>query len=178
VRRNSNVARVFTFGIGEGASKELVAGMAKGVNDLELSPDSSRAGEGKFEMIKAGDNMDAKGGHICWACQQKFSNETAYCSIKTRADTSKIVGLQISNSQAKIQWGAHVTKQTPYIIPPLFGGSRLIVYGYLPENSGESTVAFTANSVAGTFAAETKLSLSKGLPGDVIFKLAARSMIR
>jgi hypothetical protein len=49
VRRHSNAARVFTFGIGADASKELVAGMAKGTADnwlivtaLKLERESSR----------------------------------------------------------------------------------------------------------------------------------------
>eukprot|EP01114_Cavostelium_apophysatum_P024203 TRINITY_DN940_c0_g1_i3.p1 TRINITY_DN940_c0_g1~~TRINITY_DN940_c0_g1_i3.p1 ORF type:complete len:876 (-),score=276.34 TRINITY_DN940_c0_g1_i3:53-2680(-) len=47
VRKNAETTRVFTFGIGAGASKELVKGIAV-------------AGEGDFEMIIEGESMDHK----------------------------------------------------------------------------------------------------------------------
>lgn len=45
VRKNAHTTRVFTFGIGTDASKDLVAGLAK-------------AGEGKYEIIINNDRMD------------------------------------------------------------------------------------------------------------------------
>ena len=47
VRKNSHTTRVFTFGIGNEASQDLVKGMAK-------------AGEGFFEFILPGENMEEK----------------------------------------------------------------------------------------------------------------------
>lgn len=47
VRRHASSTRVFTFGIGNDASKTLVAGMAE-------------AGEGKAEFVRPGDNMEEK----------------------------------------------------------------------------------------------------------------------
>lgn len=47
VRSNAHTTRVFTFGIGNEASQELVKGMAK-------------AGEGFFEFVQTGENMEAK----------------------------------------------------------------------------------------------------------------------
>lgn len=47
VKQHASSTRVFTFGIGNDASKTLVTGMAE-------------AGEGKAEFIKPGDNMEEK----------------------------------------------------------------------------------------------------------------------
>jgi hypothetical protein len=47
VRKNAETTRVFTFGIGDEASEELVRGMAE-------------AGEGKAEFIRTGDNFEEK----------------------------------------------------------------------------------------------------------------------
>ncbi|KAL6040638.1 von Willebrand factor A domain-containing protein 5A [Balamuthia mandrillaris] len=141
VRKHADTTRVFTFGIGNEASQELVKGMAK-------------AGEGFYEFITGNDNMETKVmRQLSRAMQPALSNLT-------------------------IDWGGLEAHQTPYRLPPLFAGGRLVIYSLLPEGSKASDVTINAQTAIKPFSATVKLNLEEPEDGQLLHKLATRSLIR
>ena len=114
VRNNAHTTRVFTFGIGNEASQELVTGMAK-------------AGEGFFELIATGENMEAK-------VMRQLSR--AMKPALTDASPSPPSFRSLCNLftiQIEIDWGELPVQQSPFRLPPLFLGGRMVVFAFLPE---------------------------------------------
>lgn len=81
--------------------------------------------------------------------------------------------------QLKVDWGETKVAQTPFFLPPLFGGSRLIVYGILPKGSKEELkVTLNAKCGSETFTYSVLLNTQNIQKTDVIRALAAKSFIR
>ena len=79
----------------------------------------------------------------------------------------------------KVEWGSKV-QYTPYHLPPLFGGGRLVAYAFFEKGTQlPSEVVMSANSVVGpqkfTVAIDTA---AHSVQGSQISKLASKSMIR
>jgi uncharacterized protein YegL len=143
VRKHADTTRVFTFGIGNDADKNLVRGMAE-------------AGEGKAEFILSGENMDEK-----VLRQLKRALKPALTDIK-------------------MDWGSlKNVEQTPFHLPPLFSGGRLVVYAFVPKDTkGETIVTLSAATAKGPFSTSVKVNFAETVDGDFICKLAAKSLIR
>jgi hypothetical protein len=113
-KRHAAEARIFTFGIGAGASHHLVKGLA-------------RAGGGAAEFIHPGERIEPK-------VVRQFGR------LLSPALTS-----------VRVEWGGLAVTQAPSGLPPVFGGGRLLIYGFLhnePQGAA-ATVRLTADSPAG-----------------------------
>eukprot|EP01118_Nematostelium_gracile_P006839 TRINITY_DN2208_c0_g1_i1.p1 TRINITY_DN2208_c0_g1~~TRINITY_DN2208_c0_g1_i1.p1 ORF type:complete len:913 (-),score=285.21 TRINITY_DN2208_c0_g1_i1:11-2749(-) len=140
VKKNAETTRVFTFGIGEQASVELVEGMAK-------------AGSGYHEIIKSGSDMTAQ--------------------VMRQVNRA----LKPALTNVKLDWGKLKVKQTPFVLPPIFEGNRLIVYGFLPEKFESGKVTLKADTSEGPFSCSVEINSKNIMGGNSIVKLAAKSLI-
>ena len=93
----------------------------------------------------------------------------------------------------KVKWEV-TTEQSPYHLPPLFGGARFLVFGFVPKDTKEGSVTLSGSSHilptgrrlkqiiakagAKDFTTTVKWDLSKPVAGNMIMALAAKSMIR
>lgn len=78
-----------------------------------------------------------------------------------------------------MNWGDLQVKQTPFILPPVFEGDRVIVYGYLPEKVEKATrVKLEADTSEGPLECEVEIDPKCVMEGKSIVRLAAKSMIR
>lgn len=77
----------------------------------------------------------------------------------------------------KVSWEKE-TEQSPYHMPPLFGGSRFLVFGYLPKGAAAGSATLTAQAGPNTFKSTVKYDPSTPVTGNMIVALAAKSMIR
>jgi hypothetical protein len=143
VRKQANTTRVFTFGIGSGASRKLI---------MEIS----KAGEGSFEFIEDEKSMEDK--------VLKQLNKAIKPAL----------------TDLKISWGnkLQVLQNAPFRLPPLFGGSRMIVYGFLDKNSQKDEIILTAKSGKNLFKTSIHLNPNELIEGNLFHKLAAKKLIR
>jgi Ca-activated chloride channel family protein len=141
-RQHAADARIFTFGIGAGASHHLVKGLA-------------RAGGGAAEFIHPGERIEPK-------VVRQFG---------------RLLSPALTN--VRIDWGGLPVIQAPSSVPPVFGGGRLLIYGFLRTGSKEvATVRLTMDSPRGPVAFEVPVDPAGASSGRVVSTLAARARIR
>ena len=77
-------------------------------------------------------------------------------------------------TDVKVSFGEQksVVLQSPYRLPPLFSGSRLLVYASLPRDFVASKVKFTAESAKGPVTQEVDIDPAKAVKGKLIHRLA------
>lgn len=138
--RHAGDARIFTFGIGAGASQHLVRGLA-------------RAGNGAAEFIYPGERIEPK-------VVRQFGRL-----------------LSPALDAVRVEWVGGKVTQAPDKVPPVFAGSRLLVYGFV-RGDWPSAARLSATGPAGPIVFEVPLDSARMRTGNVVATLAARARIR
>ena len=133
-------ARVFSFGIGKGASHHLVRGLA-------------RAGRGAAEFIYPGERIEKK--------------------VVRQFD--RLLSPVLTDVQ--VDWGGLQVTQAPSRIPPVFAGSRLVLYAFV-DDLRPATIRLSASAASGRLAFDVPLDPGDATTGRTIATLAARERIR
>ena len=142
VRKHSGTTRVFTFGIGAGASHHLVRGVA-------------RAGEGAAELIYPGERIEGK--------------------VLRQLEKAMTPAL----SDVKVDWGSLAVRQAPHRVPPVFGGGRLLLYGFMEEIPDETVeVGLTARTPEKELSFKVPVNFGQRRESDLVTTLAAKAMLR
>ena len=148
IRENNNTSRVFSLGVGDQVSHDLVEGMA-------------RAGKGNAKFIVDGQSMDATimrqlkdslqpaltDISIDWGVveeeveQEKEKEDSAENRVQDFPVVSGSLIGQRSLNSTPIPRKLPACCQTPFNIPPLFSGTRFIAYAF-KEDKGSSTGRF------------------------------------
>lgn len=89
------------------------------------------------------------------------------------------IALQPALTNVTLGWGSITgLKQTPFSFKPLFGGSSLVVYGFLPSGlSAPFPVVLKAVRSSGPVTSKLLVNPNEITPGTQIFKLAAKSLL-
>ena len=184
IRSNSSKARLFSLGVGNQVSHDLVEGMA-------------RAGNGNAKFIVDGQRMDST---IMRQLKDSLQPSLTDISIdwgfimeeepiiidvnnasKRPVVSGSLIGHRSVNS-SPMPKPCHVPSlfcQTPYQIPPIFSGTRFIAYAFLKKGAqslpSPRTITITAQSPDGPLSLQ--LEIEEHI-GNLVQKLAARSLIR
>ncbi len=140
VSEHATRARLFTFGIGAGASEHLVRGLA-------------RAGGGTAEFIYPGERIEPK-------IVRQFGRL-----------------LSPALTDVTIDWSGAAVRSMPAKVPPVFAGSRLLMYGFL-RGERPALVRLRAKSANGPLSFEVPLAGARVASGKSVATLAARARIR
>ena len=142
VRKHSGTTRVFTFGIGAGASHHLVRGIA-------------RAGEGACELIYPGERIESK--------------------VLRQLEKAMAPAL----TDVKVDWGSLTVRQAPHRVPPVFGGGRLLLYGFFEKAPGvTAAVQLTAKEREKELSFKVPLNFGQRRKSSLVTTLAAKAMLR
>ena len=125
-----------------------------GEASTELVRGMAKAGEGQCEMIR----------------------ETTTMKEQVMKMLSK--ALQPALTDITINWGGCKVQQTPFILPPLFNGSRMIIYGFVMPGAQAGDVTLSGKFGESVFTATARLDPGVVAQGTQVAKLAARSLIR
>jgi Ca-activated chloride channel family protein len=143
-KKHAASARIFTFGIGTGASQHLVKGLA-------------RAGGGVAEFIHPGERIEPK-------VIRQFGRL-----------------LSPALTDVRINWDGLDVMQAPSVIPPVFSGGRLLLYGFLKQQlkrEAAPRACLSAHAPSGPVSWDVGIDSGKTAPGRTVATLAARARIR
>lgn len=139
-RSSADSARIFTFGIGYGASHHLVRGLAG-------------AGGGTAEFIYPGERVESK----------------------VMRQVSRLLSPALTG--VRLDWGGLQVRQAPSLVPQVFAGTPLTVYGLLDEVRA-AKVTLSARTPSGPIGLQLTVDPSAVREGSAIGTLAARALIR
>ncbi|MBI2837254.1 MAG: VWA domain-containing protein [Acidobacteria bacterium] len=80
-------------------------------------------------------------------------------------------------SDVKLDWGTLDARQAPCLVPPVFAGGRVTVYGFL-EGERKGVVTLGAIGPGGPVSYKVEVDPQAARPGNLVATLAARAMIR
>jgi Ca-activated chloride channel family protein len=139
-KAHAATTRIFTFGIGAGASHHLVNGLA-------------RAGGGAPEFIFPGERIEPK----------------------VVRQLGRLLSPALTN--VSVDWGGAGVKPATSAIPPIFSGSRLLLYAF-GASAAASTIRLTADGPKGPLSFDVAMDASRTTRGRTVATLAARARIR
>jgi Ca-activated chloride channel homolog len=80
-------------------------------------------------------------------------------------------------TDVRVDWGGLSVVAAPSMIPPVFTGARLVVYGFV-ERSPSATLRLSGTAPAGPVSFDVPLDPQSAVAGSVVSTLAARARIR
>ena len=174
VRQHSNNNRVFTLGIGSSADRQLVKGLA-------------RAGGGTSMFTSQGEKITPK-----VMSQLRNALQPGITDVRVRwpnSDTFEGHGnmnVEIETKKTLFGYGKpkqktkfSVKSQIPTKIPPIYDGSRLVVYKLLEQNvTGNPELILKARTCEGDLEVVLPVTTESFIQGNSLHQLFARKMIQ
>lgn len=168
VQRNSDSSRVFSLGIGSGVSHHLVEGMARaGKGTCEYVVDGQPMESTIIKQLKNAVQPSLQNVRVDWGVEE---NSSLSIPKLFSATIGSLIGHRANEKSQKLF-------QAPFKAPPIFDGTKLIIYCLFPPEIAPKPAKIIAESPDGPLSLE--LHPEKSIfHGSQIHKLAARALIR
>eukprot|EP01112_Ceratiomyxa_fruticulosa_P009185 TRINITY_DN2395_c0_g1_i2.p1 TRINITY_DN2395_c0_g1~~TRINITY_DN2395_c0_g1_i2.p1 ORF type:complete len:918 (+),score=260.17 TRINITY_DN2395_c0_g1_i2:845-3598(+) len=125
--------------------------------DVELVKGLAKAGEGAVELIR--------------------DNEIKDIDIKVLTQLKRALKPALTDLQIEWSKDLDVISYSPFTLPPLWGGSRLLLYATLGKNAKSGPFVIRGKAARGDFESKSFIDVDKLTEGNSIVKLAAKSLI-
>ncbi len=179
-RRNAANARLFALGLGDGASRRLVKGLA-------------RAGGGTAAFAATGEDLRPKVmAQLKNGLQPAISNvRVQWVGVEIKEDSTPIAKEpEVETKKTLFGFGKPKmgegggskvvprSGQAPLVVPPVYDGSRLLVYRLFDKEEKPTAAKVIAQTPDGDLEAVVKLEEAGKVEGNFVHQLAARKRIQ
>lgn len=181
VQKNNRNARVFTLGIGESVSHQLVDGMARaGLGTAQFVTSSSDRLEAKvIKQLKDAIQPAITDVTVNWGVSDQLSSSSTP-KEQTGSMVRSLLGY-VSPNASSTPKARILCHQAPYHVPPIFDNTHFLVYGMFDGAAAHQlprAVKISAKSPDGPLTVELPLEAEKRIRGKLLHTLAARKMIQ
>jgi len=146
------------------------------INEVRKHSDTTRVFT--FAISSAADNALCEGmaeaGH--GSCEVILDDEDMEEKVVRQLKRAMTPAL----SDISLDWGALADAVSPYYLPPIFAGNRMIVYAFLKKTEKEEKGKITLKGVTALseFKTTVEIDPSTALNSDLFHKLGGKAMIR
>jgi uncharacterized protein YegL len=190
-------ARCFALGLGEGASHELVEGLARAGRGLaDFAYDGDRLETKVMKQLEAAMQPALTDVRVDWTVpEQHAPDPPATGGAEVCMDTDappapsggggvfdqfkQIAGSLLNYMSPRATQAGKLFVQAPFLVPPVFSESRFLIFCLLPPGVAPPTKAVVhANTPDGVLAVELAPTPADIFEGNTLHTLAARELIR
>lgn len=178
MKANADKVRVFTLGIGDGASHDLVEGIAKAGNGTSAFVTYQERMEEKIvNQLKNALQPSLYDISIEWEGLATDEEQRAVDIVVNTNKTLMGYNKPIESARKDSKSRRSVIKQSPKIIPPVFDGSQLLVLGIF-ENGCPKSALITAQSPDGPLTVRVEVCGRKRIPFEYSIKIKINFLIK
>jgi len=166
VKKNNAAGRVFSLGIGEGASRELVNGLA-------------RSGNGSAMFVTFAEDLKDKVMVLLESSLLPALTDVTFTWLSDMKPQKSIMSFFKSGAVSDI--GTPMTlpeRSAPAPIPHVFSGKLLIVYQSLVFAALPVGLKISGNGPSGPVSMAVSLDTTKVMKSELLHKLMARKMVK
>ena len=179
VKRNCEYGRVFALGLGASVSRHLVKGIARaGGGTAVFATDSEDLRPKVLSQLKNAIQPSIFEVEIIW---NGVSVNKPELVEQPEIETQKtLLGFMKPKKSSNAKKVLHLDGQAPLKIPPIYDGSRLLVYHLFLENETTipKSVTINAKTPDGLLSVELPIGRSCMVGGNFVHQLAARKKIQ
>eukprot|EP00053_Salpingoeca_punica_P017620 m.170064 g.170064 ORF g.170064 m.170064 type:complete len:931 (+) comp17248_c0_seq2:123-2915(+) len=195
VESKSKTARCFTLGLGDDASHELVEGIARagrGLADFALI--GERLETKVLKQLECAMQPSLRDVYVDWTVPEQRAPEPPKPAATAEAPSvppvvssgggvfdafKSVTGSLLNYVSPRPTQAGKLFVQAPHNVPPVFSGSRFLIYCLLPAGVAPPTKAVVhAHTPDGVLAVELVPTPADFFEGKVLHTLAARELIR
>ena len=181
VRQNNSHGRVFSLGVGSSASRHLIKGIARAGGGTAIFANQNEDLRAiVMNQLKNALQPAISNIHVTWgdysAKQESISKDQKHTKNNEFGQIMK----QENENDKKEKNCDSMSQQVPSKIPPIFDGTRLLVYYFYPPKANKpSMISIKADSPSGPLSIDIDIVEANFLSDVVtVRKLAARKKIQ
>ena len=180
VETNKQTNRVFSLGLGESVSHNLVEGIARaGRGTAQFVANGEEMAEKVMKQLKEAIQPALTNVKVDWGYSASASGQQPAPAPAQPSGAIVMSLLGYTSPAASAPPAPRVeVHQAPFVVPPVFDSHHFLIYALYSENKPPCTVKITAQSPDGPLVVELPVDPSKSIHGKLIHTLAARAMIR
>eukprot|EP00095_Tigriopus_kingsejongensis_P011133 maker-scaffold1161_size58349-snap-gene-0.8 protein:Tk11133 transcript:maker-scaffold1161_size58349-snap-gene-0.8-mRNA-1 annotation:"hypothetical protein DAPPUDRAFT_309817" len=176
VKQNGRKARVFSLGLGSSASRHLVKGIARGGNGTAVfSNENDDLRPKVLSQLKNALQPAITDVVIQWSGEALATDESTPVAPEVVTEKTLLGFMKPKEPEGQ---AIPVLGQCPFVIPPVFDGTRLLAYRLFGADEKPKKVTITAKTPSGPLSVDLDVVKEVLLSGTFVHQLAARKRIQ